>query len=713
MKTKTLLVFCLLIEVLFSSLDVAALEGTALTKEEKHSQSSETQSQSSELSLDLSLEDVLNLKSTIATKRALTTRESPGIISIVTREEIANSGARDLYDILALLVPGFSFNHDFPSVITGPSFRGIWGIEGKILFLVDGVEANDDLYGRIILQNHFPSDLIDHVEIIRGPGSAIYGNYASVGVISVFTRDANMNGVRGTVLNSQMKGGPSHRDALLGFGKRYSKDVETSLFITKGYGNFSDREYKEYFSAPYIRPDSFSMVDNFTNQPFLITGKLKYNELEIRSLVDMHEVKYPVSPQVSPLKVTEHNASIDARYNIKPSDRVTVTPRFSMRLSSPMNWSATGLPAEENPYRRTPLDSTPYVPSVTSLGFHRHSTKLLGAVNGAWEATPDLNFVGGLEYVDNKIYIPGEYYKKALEPGGAIEQFRRINSDSYVNRNYSLYSQGTWNTAFGNITGGFRYDRSYRFGSAFVPRVGITKVFGDLHAKAMYTRSFRTPFGIQTDSARMTLKPETATNLEFEAGYRLLPDLFVQANVFDIDFKDMLIFQVENATSGYANVGSQRTRGVEAELRYQNKKVSAVASYAYYKNIENKTEVYSHPTKTEVSLGIPNHRFNFVTGYHFNEHFSIHPSASYFGMKYSYDYDLNRNPNLRTFDPAWIVNLNFRAKNILIKGLELNLGAFNLLDTKDYIVGAYQTYYAPRPIDSRSWVTQLSYTYNL
>lgn len=706
MKIKTLLVAYLLLGVFSSSLGAAEFEKT-----------SEVQTPNSDLTLDLSLEDVLNLKTTIATKRALTTRESPGIISIVTREEIANSGARDLYDILALLVPGFSFNYDVPPVITGPSFRGIWGIEGKILFLVDGVEANDDLFGRIILQNHFPSDLIDHIEVIRGPGSAIYGNYASIGVISIFTRDANLNGVRGTVLNSQMKGGPSHRDALLGFGKKYSKDIETSLFITKGYGNFSDREYKEYFAPPYIRPDSFSMVDNFTNHPFLITGKMKYNELEVRSLVDLHEVKYPVSPQVSPLTVTEHNASIDARYNIKPSDKLTVTPRFSIRLSSPMNFSATGLPAEENHYRRIPLDSMPYVSYVTSMGYHRHATKLLGAVNGLWQATPDLNFVGGLEYVDNKIYIPDEYYKKSLEPGGAIEQFRRINGDSYVNRNYSLYSQGTWNTIFGNITGGFRYERSYRFGSAFVPRLGITKVFGDLHTKAMYTRSFRTPFGIQTDSARMVLRPETATNFEFEAGYRLLPDLFVQANVFDIDFKDMIIFQVYNGTTvvvpGYANAGSQRTRGVEAELRYQNKKVSAVASYSYYKNIENKTEVFSHPIKTEVSLGIPNHRFNIVTGYHFNEYFSIHPSASYFGTKYSYDYDINRNPILKSFDPAWIVNLNLRAKNVLIKGLEFNLGVFNLLDTRDSIVGAYQTYFAPRPIDSRSWMTQLSYTYNL
>lgn len=66
---------------------------------------------------DVTLEDLLGLKTTIATKRALTSRESPGIISIVTRDEISQSGARDLKEILTLFAPGFGFGVDVEGVV--------------------------------------------------------------------------------------------------------------------------------------------------------------------------------------------------------------------------------------------------------------------------------------------------------------------------------------------------------------------------------------------------------------------------------------------------------------------------------------------------------------------------------------------------------------------------------------------------------------------
>jgi len=73
---------------------------------------------------NLSLDEILNLSTTIATKTALTTRESPGIISVITGEEIRNSGARDLTDALNLLVPGFGFGHDVEGAV-GLGIRGL------------------------------------------------------------------------------------------------------------------------------------------------------------------------------------------------------------------------------------------------------------------------------------------------------------------------------------------------------------------------------------------------------------------------------------------------------------------------------------------------------------------------------------------------------------------------------------------------------------
>jgi outer membrane cobalamin receptor len=126
---------------------------------------------------------LLNTPITVASKKALTTRESPGVVTLITREEIQASGARDFIDLLRL-VPGFDVGYDVQGV-TGPSLRGLWGYEGKILLLWDGVEMNETLYGTTEFGNHYPIDQIKRVEIIRGPGSSIYGGYAEVAVIQV------------------------------------------------------------------------------------------------------------------------------------------------------------------------------------------------------------------------------------------------------------------------------------------------------------------------------------------------------------------------------------------------------------------------------------------------------------------------------------------------------------------------------------------------
>src|SRR5688572_19420697 len=74
------------------------------------------------------LQKVLNQNLTVSSAKALTTRETPGIISLVTAEEIQNSGARDLIDVLRL-VPGFEIGQDLQFVL-GIGLRGSWANEG-------------------------------------------------------------------------------------------------------------------------------------------------------------------------------------------------------------------------------------------------------------------------------------------------------------------------------------------------------------------------------------------------------------------------------------------------------------------------------------------------------------------------------------------------------------------------------------------------------
>jgi outer membrane receptor for ferrienterochelin and colicin len=114
--------------------------------------------------------------------------DSPAVVTAVSAEEIRSSGARDLMDVL-LLVPGFFFGVDVQGTI-GPGFRGLWGQEGKILLLIDGKEMNEQLYSTMQLGHEFPVELIERVEVVRGPGSVIYGGNAELAVVNVITRNA-------------------------------------------------------------------------------------------------------------------------------------------------------------------------------------------------------------------------------------------------------------------------------------------------------------------------------------------------------------------------------------------------------------------------------------------------------------------------------------------------------------------------------------------
>ena len=138
---------------------------------------------------ELSLEDLLNAGMTTSTKsKPMSMRDSPNVMTVVTREEIQRSGARELADVLRL-VPGFQLGGDlYSSVYAG--FRGIWGSEGKFLVLLDGHEMFELLYYATELGNRIPVDQIERIEIIRGPGSVVYGGSAELAVVNIITRSA-------------------------------------------------------------------------------------------------------------------------------------------------------------------------------------------------------------------------------------------------------------------------------------------------------------------------------------------------------------------------------------------------------------------------------------------------------------------------------------------------------------------------------------------
>lgn len=114
--------------------------------------------------------------------------ESPSAITVITREDIEASGATNIPDLLRL-VPGMDVVTTSPAY-SSISTRLLFNVDSKhFLVLIDGREVNLELFGYAFFELQ-PVSLqdIQRIEIIRGPGSSLYGANAFVGVVSITTR---------------------------------------------------------------------------------------------------------------------------------------------------------------------------------------------------------------------------------------------------------------------------------------------------------------------------------------------------------------------------------------------------------------------------------------------------------------------------------------------------------------------------------------------
>ncbi len=138
----------------------------------------------------LPIEKLLDLEVSTAARYGQKQSEAAATVSVVTAAEIRQYGYRTLSDVLRSL-PGFYISNDrnYDSVgVRGFARTGDYN--NRVLLLVDGYRFNDSIYGNAPLGQDFPIslDLIDRIEVISGPGSAVYGGNAMLGVINVITK---------------------------------------------------------------------------------------------------------------------------------------------------------------------------------------------------------------------------------------------------------------------------------------------------------------------------------------------------------------------------------------------------------------------------------------------------------------------------------------------------------------------------------------------
>jgi iron complex outermembrane recepter protein len=628
----------------------------------------------------LSLEDLLNIDVSVASCKGLSIRESPGIISVVTREDIVNSGARDLQDALRL-VPGFEFGMDVTGV-TGIGLRGFWGIEGKILVMVDGQELNELLYSTFWIGNHILLDQVEKIEIIRGPGSAIYGGFAEVAVINVITKSAEeVNGFQASGHYGMMQDSYARCGGSVSFGKKYKNfSIVAHTYFSQGVR--SDQDYTSIYG------DSFNMKENSDQQPSQFNLALTYKGLEARILTDRYYMTYrdafDVNYMEDDLPEEQCNQTIASlKYDYNLSEALTITPKYTFKHSLGY-------------FSDVDIDSQRVAGLFIDPIADRHTI----GVNAAYDFGENNNLVTGVDFYSESASSEDD---PEFEP-------------SYSN--LALYVQSLFAFKVANVTVGARFENHNEFGASFVPRLAFTRVFDRLHTKLLYSDAFRAPAFLQL-SLNKDLDPEKTKVVEFEVGYKLTEEIFFTANVFWMNIDNMITYRYDPDTEeeGYSNYENVTNIGMELEYKIRQNWGYAAVNYSYYTVQENNVELYSAADLTDNALlAFPNNKINLIASFRLNKDITINPTLTFLGTRYGYrtvKWITDEIPLsiLEEFDPITLLNLYINYNNLISEGLSLGVGVYDLLGADYEYIQPYNSYHAPLPGTTREIFVRLGYNF--
>lgn len=643
---------------------------------------------------DMSLEDILEVKISVTSGMPLSMREAPGIVTLITREDITNSGARDLIDIFTLLVPGFDFlQSEFGPI--GIGVRNIWAYEGKALILIDGMEANEEGFSGFIFGNHISPENIERIEVIRGPGSVIYGGSAGLAVINIITRKfEDKPGSYVGIQYSRMFENFSHRNISFGTGDQ-TNEFKYSLTGFLGEGRLSDRNYVPYFNFSDT-PESGTKVKF---DPFSINANMEYKGYGVKLYYESYKTEFEM-----PIKFNSFLSQLSKTFEL--DDNLSLTTTINAKLQAPWQIKNEGIYFDEGEF----IDTT--------FANNKSQTRISFATQVQWTIMKNLHLLGGAEFLRTSVEIsPIEGYYEI--PYGN----RNNTSDDLFLENEIAYLQLLYKLKIMNITVGGRYENTENFGDSFLPRIAFTKIHDKFHFKLMASQSFRIPGGKYYE---LDLKPEKGTILEFEAGYQFSKRHFMVANFYDINYNDMIGLQPNEDKTGYeyANAKVIRSRGVELEYKYITEKLRLGGNFSYSLIIDNTNELYSVPGDRKSLLGFPAVKANLFGGIKASENLSINPSVTFFGSRYGFiegdveqsegssKYPSIKNGKLKEFSPVFIVNINFQMTDIITNGLGADLGIRNLFNTDFEYIQPFSGFRAPLPAPTSSIILRIYYESN-
>jgi outer membrane receptor protein involved in Fe transport len=280
---------------------------------------------------------------------------------------------------------------------------------------------------------------------------------------------------------------------------------------------------------------------------------------------------------------------------------------------------------------------------------------------------------------------------------------------------HSFFGEFDLKTPIVDITAGARYDKNNRFEAARLPRLALTRRWGDLYVKGLASRAYHPPTLMTLAWIDPELKPEYARDYEAEVGYKPSPDTLLRLNAFAIGMKPVILY------SGVFSNTSVRSRGMEAEARLKKRWGSLDATYSFYRahydDLENAMAEHEDGTPVHgVTLGFPAHKATLSAGVRFAEGLSVNPGLVWFSRRYVRSASHYWNGTTDDYVPfnqvlGPMVLANLYVRRVFSNGWEAGIGVFNLFDRKySSVTGSYLGN-PPNPGPSREFVTRTGYRF--
>lgn len=554
----------------------------------------------------LSLAELMDVEIVGVTLTAKNVHTVPSAVTVFNRSQIEATGFDYLHELMQL-VPGFQAyrsgqsSYHYPTSVRG---RRIDTNSAEVLLVIDGQRMNEARSGGIanIIHGIALGD-IEKIEFIRGPGAAIYGSNAMLGVINIITRE-NQKEVSAAI--TSFDGGYLH-----GLGS-----VETS-----------GGQLDVFARLQSDSGDHYTASDRMTRASMVVRDPITLSNLHIKGRWDDTQLAAYFDQQTAQDFFTANIASEYYDYENRHRNQFVALKQL-FTVAAVDSWVRASYSHSEarqvRDITREGKEGLEDAPSLISApGLVLRSSEELSA---QWQSQGDIQghrWLAGGEY--RKLSVPESrvwFYPSGAEPSDIVLQPKSRRDI------VGLYGQYDGEPFTGShISVGARYDHFSSIGSQVSPRLGWVQTLFKHHAlKLLYGEAFRAPsenaLSIGNNSTVVgsgSLKPETVKSIDV-IWVATFTDWNFSAGYFENHFYDAIIQQLQGQTLVFVNSNREdHTRGTEYELRYQIS--DGLMIHGTYTNIFDKPESTFREAATlaSVNLNYQTHKWGGSVSASFND----------------------------------------------------------------------------------------------